>query len=134
MDDSWFDDDRLLLSDRCPLPLDRPFIPAQAVDWGVSRQNLRSLHEHGHVRRLLTGVYAATQAPDDLLLRARALGLVLPHDAVVTDRTAAWLHGVDLVARSSFDAVPPVHAFHLTDTRMRRSGVSAGRRGWSRRT
>ena len=50
----------------CPLPLDAPFTPAQAEMWGVSRQTLRGLVSGGYVRRVLTGVYAAAQAPDNM--------------------------------------------------------------------
>jgi hypothetical protein len=47
----------------------------------------------------------------------------------VTDRTAAWLHGVDLLPRSSGRTPPPINVFHTTDTRMDRPGVASGRRG-----
>ena len=58
----------------------------------------RSWCATGLVRCVLRGVYAAAQAPNDPLMRAAALALVLPPDAVVVDRTAAWLHGVDVAA------------------------------------
>ena len=132
MDDNWLDDRRLFLTSRCPLPLDAPFTGAQASALGVSRQTLRTMVQRGLVRRQLQGVYVAAQATDDMDLRAKALGLVVPPGAVVTDRTAAWLHGVDLLPRSSGDTPPPVNVFHTTDTRMRRPGVAAGRRGLAR--
>jgi hypothetical protein len=129
MDDTWLDDRHLFLSARSPLPLDIAFTAGQAADWGVSRQTLRTMVEHGLVRRMLTGVYVAAQATETIHLRAHALSLVVPDVAVVTDRTAAWLHGVDLLPRSSRTAPPPVNVFHTSDTRVRRPGVAAGRRG-----
>jgi hypothetical protein len=129
MDDAWFDPEHEHLIARCPLPLDAPFTVMGARDLGVSRQTLRSLVAKGFVRPVLRGVYVVSRAPDDMWLRARALALVLPPDAVVTDRTAAWLHGVDVLPRSSRFVVPPVEAFHTTDTRMERPGVIGGRRG-----
>jgi hypothetical protein len=126
MDDSWFDDQRLHLTSRSPLPLEQPFTPDRA---GVSRQTLRTLVAQGFVRSVLHNVYVATTAADDMSMRAKALSLVIPSEAVVTDRTAAWLHGVDILPRSSRLAVPPVHAFHTADTRTRREGVTSGRRG-----
>ncbi len=49
---------------------------------------------------MLHEVYAAAQAPDDTRSARSALSLwSIPTDAVVTDRTAAWLHGVDLLPR-----------------------------------
>jgi hypothetical protein len=129
MDETWLDRRHLFLTDRAPLPLDQPFTAAQAQRWGVSPRTLRTLVARGFVRRMLQGVYVAAQAVDDMDLRAQALGLVVPEAAVVTDRTAAWLHGVDLLPRSSGFIAPPINVFHTTDTRMDRPGVAAGRRG-----
>ncbi len=128
MDQNWLDD-HLRLTPRAPVPLDAPFTGQQAHEWGVSRQTLRTMVALGCVRRMLQGVYVAAQAPDDMDLRAQALGLVVPEAAVVTDRTAAWLHGVDLLPRSSGTTPPPLNVFHTTDTRMDRPGVASGRRG-----
>ena len=114
---------------RCPLPLDLPFTPSQAQELGVSRETLRHLVRSSLVRPELRGVYVAAQAPDTMLLRAQCLELVLPEPAVVTDRTAAWLHGVDILPRTARTVPPPVQAFFTTDTRMERPGVASGRRG-----
>jgi hypothetical protein len=81
------------------------------------------------VRPVLRGVYAAAQAPNNLALRAAALALVLPESAVVVDRTAAWLHDVDILPRSARYRVPPLDVAHLSDTRMRRPEVTGQRRG-----
>ena len=43
------------------------------------------------------GVLHAAQLPDCLDLRLACLRLVVPEHAVVTDRTAAWLHGAPMV-------------------------------------
>jgi hypothetical protein len=129
MDRNWLDDRQLFLTPRSPLPLDVPFTGAQAMALGVSRQTLRTMLDRGMVRRMLQGVFVAAQARDDMDLRAGALALVVPDGAVVTDRTAAWLHGVELLPRSSGTTPPPVSAFHTSDTRMRRPGVASGRRG-----
>jgi hypothetical protein len=133
MHPTWLDDHGLLLSDRSPLPLDVPFTAAQAEIWGVGRTRLRRLVEGGLVRRVLHGVYAAAQAPDDPHLRALAIALVLPDGAVVTDRTAAWLHGVDLLPRSALTVPPPLSVFHTGESRLKRGGVDGGRRGLDRR-
>src|SRR5690349_21383871 len=129
MDETWLDERGLFLSQRAPLPRDRPFTADQAHTWGVSPRTLRTLVLRGIVRRMLQGVYVAAQARDDMDIRADALALVVPEAAVVTDRTAAWLHGVDLLPRSSGTTPPPINVFHTTDTRMERPGVGSGRRG-----
>jgi hypothetical protein len=43
------------------------------------------------------GVLYAAQLTDSLELRLACLRLVVPENAVVTDRTAAWLHGAPMV-------------------------------------
>ena len=129
MKQTWLDDRGLLLCDSCPLPLDAPFTVADVAALGVSRHCLRRLLAEGLVRRILQGVYAVAQAPDTMHMRASALARVIPESAVVTDRTAAWLHGVELLPRSAMTHPPPVQVFHTDDTRMRRGGAVGGRRG-----
>jgi hypothetical protein len=125
---AWFSNDTVLLDGSCPLPLDLPFTAAIAATLGVSHAQLRRLVARGLVRRVCRGVYAVTQAPDDLAFRARALGLVVSPSAVVTDRTAAWLHGVDILPRSALTIPPPVSVFQRPGTRSRRDGVASGER------
>ncbi len=129
MDESWLDATGKLLGPECPLPLDAPFTRAQAQDCGVSRRAFDRMLRTGMLRSELYGVYAAAQAPNDPLMRATALALVLPPDAVVVDRTAAWLHGLDALRRSAFYEAPPLDVIHVTDTRMDRPGVDGRRRG-----
>ena len=60
------------------------------------------------MRRVLRGVYAATGAPDTVLFRAAAVSLVVRRDTIVVDRTAAWIHGVDVRGSSPADALVPL--------------------------
>lgn len=129
MDDSWLDGTGKLLGPGFPLPVDAPFTSSQARACGVSRRSFEFLVRTGMVRCELRGVYAAAQAPNDPLMRASALKLVLPPDAVVVDRTAAWLHGVDALKRSAVIRAPALDVIHVTDTRMNRPGVDGRRRG-----
>ena len=78
------------------LPLDRPFTPRQAVSAGVNRSSLERMQRRGQVRRVLRGVYAAATARDGSVFRARALALAVGGDVVAVDRTACWVHGLDL--------------------------------------
>lgn len=129
MDGTWLDDRGSLLTDRCPLPPDRPFTSAQARMWGVSRRTFETMVRSGLIRRVLREVYAVAQAPNDTMMRAAALDLVIPPAAVVTDRTAAWLYGVDILPRSAVRVAPPLNVVHTTDTRMRRPECDGRRRG-----
>jgi hypothetical protein len=129
MDDSWLDETGRVLGPGFPLALDAPFTTAQALDSGVSRRSFGRLLRTGLIRCELRGVYAVAQAPNDPMMRAAAVGLVLPPEAVVVDRTAAWLHGVDALRRSAVQGPPPLDVVHMSDTRMNRPGVDGRRRG-----
>jgi len=100
-----------LLDSGFPLRLDVPFTFAQAVARGVTPHRLRRLEGAGLVRRLLKGVYVVAQAPDGILLRARALSLVVPHTGVVVDETAWWFW-TSLLPSGSHEGVPPLQVFH----------------------
>lgn len=112
------------------LPTDRPFTSGQARQVGVDGNVLARLVRQGLLRRVVRGVYVDTAVPDSIGERARALALAVPEAAVITDATAAWLFGVDVLpAGSYFGPMPPVQYFRLSDhTRIRRSSVQSGRR------
>lgn len=104
--------DTALLGPEFPLPLHAPFTTRQAAAAGLSRKVLTRLVREGLIRRLLKGVYVAAQAPEDLLLRAQALNLVVPEGAVVVDWTAMWLH-TGMLPFGHHLEVPPVSFFRL---------------------
>ncbi len=89
--------------------LDGPFTPAMARAAGINRSALDRMHREGRVRRLLRGVYVASTVAETVAVRARAVGLVVPRGAVVVDRTAAWVHGVD-VSHCGPEPLPAVEA------------------------
>ena len=117
-----------LLGASFPLPLDLPFTTRVAREAGVSKNHLATLVAQGLVRRVLHGVYAASQVPDSVYFRARALHLVIPPCAVVCDRTAAWLHGIPILKRGSHLEAPPVDVCETVDSRVRRPDVDGRRR------
>ena len=95
----------------------------------MTRDRLMRLVRQGLVRRVVKGVYVDAVCPDTLELRAAALALVTPESAVVTDRTAAWLHGVSVLAKNDHLAVPPVTVFRLAGyTRIRTRSNIGGER------
>ena len=125
---SWLPRDLPLLDERCPLPLTSPFTATRAVELGVSRARLATLTGRGLVRPVLRGVYAAAQVVDSIEFRAEALSLVVPESAIVTDRTAAWLHLVDILAPSAVHQMPPIEIYSRAASRLRRPDVSSGER------
>jgi hypothetical protein len=68
--------------------------------WRAGGRSLRSLEralDDGSARRVLHGVYAWCDVPDTPETRARAIGLVRPHQTVVGRSMAAWMSGVDVL-------------------------------------
>ncbi len=99
-----------LLGPDFPLPLGLPFTTRRAIKAGVSRWALSRLLCDGYLRRVLKGVYVATQTPDSLGLRAEALLLVVPRHSVVTDWTAVWLF-TGLLAPNDHLELPAISMF-----------------------
>ena len=68
-------------------------------------------------------------SPDTIDLRAQAAALVVSTASVLCDRTAAWLHGIDVMWHAEHDIIPPLDTFVLRDhSRTRRSQTNAGER------
>ncbi len=109
-----------------PLPLEAPFTTDQAQPVGVSRHYLRQLVARGLIRQVVRGVYVVAQVVDTIELRAAALRLVVRAGAVVVDRTAAWLLGVDVLPRTALTEMPPLEIFSANGSRLRRPGVASG--------
>jgi len=86
---------------------DDPFTPADFAALNLKPADLRTAVENDEVRRLLRGVYVAQRVPDSAELRIQALALVVRAGHVACDRTAAWLHGVDVFERRP-GGVPPI--------------------------
>jgi hypothetical protein len=119
-----------LLDDGFPLPLDRPFTLAQALATGVTHHRVRVLEESGLIRRVLKSVYVAAQAADDITLRTRAIALVVPHAAVVTDWTACWFW-TGLLSPGGHTRVAPLNVFHpARHSRLRNDLCASGARSF----
>lgn len=92
------------------LPGDRPFTTAEAQRRGISRKRLIAAESDGLVRRVLRGVYVPADLPDSIELRAACAALVVAKGSVVRDRTAAWIHGVDVLTHPEHEVLPPVES------------------------
>ncbi len=90
-----------------PTVLDGPFTPAIAAAAGLGRASLERLHREGRIVRLLRGVYVDSAVPLTRLVRARAVSLAVGRRQILIDRTAAWIHGADLL-RVPADAPVPL--------------------------
>lgn len=90
-----------------------PFTHADLSSFGRSSADLRRGQRRGEVRTIVRGVFVASAAPDTIDLRTRAITKVVRPHHVVTDRTAAWLHGVDAHMYAEHDVVPLVETCAL---------------------
>ena len=104
-----------------------PFTWADAKRLGLSRHRLEDLVAGRQVRKVLRGVYQRADLPDTILTRARAAALVISPFAVVTDRTASWLLGVDTFEHHELEILPPLETFVLRGrNRVTRQGCKGG--------
>ena len=114
-------------------PPDGPFTWPMIRDAGVTREQLTAWVLNRQARRVLQGVYVRSEAPDDPLARARAAALVMRPFAIVCDRSAAWIHGVDTFEFRELEILPPLETWVLRDySRIRRRDCSGGQRDLAR--
>ena len=106
-----------------------PFTSSQAADLGLSRRRLRKMCADGRVRRVLYGVYLREDVPLTHEVKLSAAALVISPHAVVCDRTAAWIWGVDVFRLRELVVVPPLETFVLRGRgRIRRDQTWGGER------
>lgn len=106
-----------------------PFTTAQARAAGMRATELAELVAAGVLVHPMRGVLHSAQLVDDLALRVACLRLVIPPDAVVTDRSAAWLHGAPRVlAPNDHVVTPSVSVFCPPGRRLRNGLVASGER------
>lgn len=102
----------------------QPFTLGHADRLGIARGRLHRAVTDGVLRRVHRGVYVRSDIPDTIEQRAAATALVVAPTSVVTDRTAAWIHGVDVLTYAEHEVLPAVESCVLrTHSRTRRAGV-----------
>jgi len=116
----------VLLGRSWPLPSGAAFTTRQAASLGVGGHVLKRLVREGALRRSVKGVYVASSVVDDIATRAEAVSLVTPRTAVVTDRTAARLLGVDVLAPGDHLTVPPLSVFQMPGYTRVRNAICVG--------
>jgi hypothetical protein len=122
-------DDGTFLGPDAPVPTDRPFTRAQARAEGVPPRRLASWVSRGLLVNPMRGVFHAAQLPDGLDLRLSCLALVVPENAVVTGRTAGWLHGAPMILAPGDHLSVPAVSMHLgPGCRLRNPLATSGER------
>jgi hypothetical protein len=97
---------------RCHWP-DSPFTRADLKTLELDEPALKRALRRGEVRRVVRGVFVAGHVPDSVELRARAVARAVGERHVATDRTAAWVHGIDVHLYAERDVPPAVEACAL---------------------
>ncbi len=106
-----------------------PFTPAMLRGIGISRKALEVAVHNRDVRRVLRGVYVRACAPDTVESRVAAARLVTSEHSVICDRTAAWIHGIDVFAWHETEVLPAIESYVLRHhASSRRDGVAGGSR------
>jgi hypothetical protein len=81
------------------------------------------------VKRLLHNVYVDARLADTVELRVAAAALVVTPGSVFCDRTAAWIHGVDVFDYRELEILPPLEVVVLSERhRVERRGCAGGER------
>lgn len=112
-----------------PIELSEPATLAELRARGLSKWQVLALEEAGELRRVLHGVYVGASVADSVALRVRAAQKVIAPGSIVRDRTAAWLHDVEVFGYAETEVLPPIETCVLSDrSPTLRTGVDGRRR------
>ena len=87
---------------------DQPFTRTDLANLGASTSALRTALRRREVLRVVQGCYVRGDVADTIELRAEAVAKVVSASSVVCDRTAAWLHGIDVFGYADREGPMPV--------------------------
>ena len=90
-----------------------PFTWAEVAKLGVRRWKLDAAVRNKELNRPFNGVYIRADAELTPLVRAQAALLAISEHSVVCDRSAAWLHGVDMHPFRERDVMPKLESYVL---------------------
>jgi hypothetical protein len=102
------------------------FTRTEASAAGVGRAKFERWRRLGLIRQLVRNAYVDAAVPDSIALRAAAVGKVTPPDVVICRRTAAWLHGIDVLAFQELTDLPPVETVRPPKRRSIRTSPGSG--------
>ncbi len=108
---------------------EHPFLSSDADRYGLTRRKVAALVEAGVLRRPVRRVLVRTDTDDTVELRAQCAALVAPAHVVVSDRSAAWLHGIDSYDLAALELPPDLEVVSIDgNTATRRGGFLGGKR------
>lgn len=86
----------------------RPFTASELSELSIKRYDLRVAVERGEILRPFRGVFIPSDVEDTAETRAAAVSRVVSPHHVVSDRTAAWIHGINTYSLSEQTQIPAV--------------------------
>lgn len=108
---------------------DTPFTLSMARDIGIPEHTVRVWTANAMLAHPIRNVFHRAELADTLDLRVACLRLVIPEDAVATDRTAGWLHGAPrILAPNDHLTVPAASVFCPPGRRLRNELTISGER------
>jgi hypothetical protein len=90
---------------------EHPFTLPMARDLGIARRRVVAAVRQRVLQRLFHGVYLRADIELTMEVKAAAAALVVSPHAVLCDRTAAWIWGVDCFRHRELDVVPELEVF-----------------------
>ncbi len=110
-------------------PPDRPFVIGVLPAFEIAEPELRMHLRTGLVKQLLHGVFVPGAWEDTGLARVRAAAAALPSHCVLVDRSAAGLHGIDVLDYAELDVTPDLEFVSVgASNPTRRHGILGGKR------
>jgi hypothetical protein len=85
-----------------------PFTTADAASLGIRPEQLAAAVAESGLHHPLRGVYLRGDLELTMLARAQAARAVTSPFCVICDRTAAWLHEIDVLRYAELDVPPPL--------------------------
>ncbi|TQK71017.1 DUF559 domain-containing protein [Nocardioides sp. SLBN-35] len=85
----------------------------EAAEHGLTRRQIWRGVAMGLLVRVGSGTYRRVDIPDSVALRVHALRCHVAAGQIVVDRTAAWIHGVDVHTIEEKDVTPAVETCSL---------------------
>ncbi|MDP3892445.1 DUF559 domain-containing protein [Nocardioides sp.] len=85
-----------------------PFTTADAASWGIGPEQLAAAVAESELHHPLRGIYLRGDIELTVLARAQAARPVTSPFSVICDRTAAWIHEIDVLLYAELDIPPPL--------------------------
>jgi hypothetical protein len=111
-----------------PFPT-HPFTMTDCRALGIPRRRVAAAVRNGVLVRLFRNAYVIARPEMTVEERAYAASLVISGHAVICDRTAAWIWGVDCFRWRELDVAPPLESFTTRGHRASaRADIRSGQR------